>query len=432
MTKKACQFWLASVASVVVLCSRVSAGDVEELKREIELAQRCYYDGDFSGAIDACAAAKKLLANDEVRKDLYEDNVRWQAVECQVLSMQAVIRSEQGDFASAEAAIKQAKAVKGRSKEDDAWIDVANGDLLLARAGILVPVGDLGDDWQKQSKTRAAYRVRAKKFYETAREVMNDVGINTYGGDNGYRLSSRINAGLGRILSGSAAAADSGARKAMAFAKRQFDDAESDLRNTKLYSDILAPNTKWPLSLKQLLLQMEQKKLSDSDQDAIHREYSRVIQEWVRLQCDRAELAAVEAAATNAQGPQLAEAEAFFRKAKDMCVEHFGPRHPNNSRIDLSQAVFYLGRAVAARDMAKKGQGGDAREQLKAQYQSFFWDAIFVAESARKTLSDSLDRKHPLRVDALLLELTALDQGQAVASRPRQEIVEEINALLGK
>ena len=98
----------------------------------------------------------------------------------------------------------------------------------------------------------------------------------------------------------------------------------------------------------------------------------------------------------------------------------------------MSQAVFYLGRAVAARDMAKKGQGGDAQEQLKAQYQSFFWDAIFVAESARETMSDSLDRKHPLRVDALLLELTALDQGQAVASRPRQEIVEEINALLDK
>ena len=429
--KKACQFWFASVALVAILCFRVSAENSDDLKREIELAQRSYYDGDFAGAIEACAQAKKILAMDEVRKDLAEDRIRWQAVECQVLSMQAVIRSEQGDFESAEALIKQAKSVKGRSKEDDAWIDVANGDLLLARAGTLVPVGKLGDDWQKQFKTRDAYRVRAKKFYEAAREVMNDVGLDTYGGDNGYRLSSRINAGLARILAGSAAAAGSGNLKAIAFANRQFDDAESDLRNTKLYSDILAPNAKWPLSLKQLLLQMEQKKLANADQDAIHREYSRVIQEWVRLQCDRAELAAIEAAVVNAQGLQLAETEAFFRKAKDMCVEHFGPRHPNNSRIDLSQAVFYLGRAVAARDMAKQGQGGDSPEQLKAQYQSFFWDANFVADSARKTLSDALHRKHPLRVDALLLELTALDQGQAVASRPRKEIVEDLNALLG-
>ena len=125
-----------------------------------------------------------------------------------------------------------------------------------------------------------------------------------------------------------------------------------------------------------------------------------------------------------------ADAEKFFRKAKDLCDENLSPSNPLRFRLDVSQALYNVRRGDETRRLAVAAPPGPEKDRLVAAERSFFLDAGFSAQDALAEMGNGgrLKDTHPLRFEALLVELTAHDAGFPIAGRNRDAIVAALQA----
>jgi len=420
---------VAVVCLVMLECLSVgvAAAYPEELQRLFDLAEQEFFDGNFDAATQQIQEARAWIGEPKNREILAKEGFKWSAVSKNVLAFDAAIATEQGELVRAKILFESAlKSLKDMNlKGYAALVHIAAGDFEFCQVFPALEPAKLPQELQPLLSDRTQNLKRAKKHYDDADKV-----IKCWNKDNdfGKRMQARVEHGLGRCAM---------VEGEISKAKRHFQEAEAKFRDTDSFEEIIAPGVKWPKSLQQVQKALDANSaIKPQLKHQILSDYSRIITEWLRFQCDHAELEALHALKQGGGKLQFnANAEKVFRKARDLFDENLPAAHAARFRIDISQANFYLRMANEAAKLAAAEMPGLEKDRLLAAERSFFLDAAFVAQDTlalmrRRVQLGEMKDSHPLLIEALLLELAAHNAGFPLAGRGRENIIADLQARM--
>lgn len=413
-----------------------------ELQRLYEFAEQAFFKGDFADASHHVKAAREWIKEIKNRKALAAVGIPWASLQANTYAFDAWIEAEKGNEGRAEELFSQAHKALGKLVLPlfRALVDIQYGDFELSRAFLAIDDDEVPPHVREVLVKRDQRLKSASKHYRDAADVL------AYLKEEESNFAKRIKGRAEHAM----------ARCEMAFgnltaAERHLQDAERLYRAMPHFDVFVAPGVQWPKSLKQVEQELgEMKDLKPGEKVWYTTEYARTIVEWLRLHADQAEFVVKRAVERGDDpAPSRSQAEKFFRKASDLCDVNFRPDHPFRFRLDVSRGVFYVNRAKEARASGKDVPEGPEKDRALAAEKSFFLDAAFAAQEAlagMEKLRDELkqaeneDQKgkragdmlgsHPLRLEALLLELSAHDAGFPLAGRDRASIIADMEDWL--
>jgi hypothetical protein len=437
---------IAYVALLLVSSQAKAQFDLPlKFQMDLRAAESSFFGGELDKAVKCIVDARGWVKEPKNKKILAEQGFDWSIVECLAMSLHAQILCEIGSLKQAKQMLEtvdmrlEKKRKPGQRNEaflwlNDAFLDVTRGDVWYQQAYPLVDTTGLPKDLVKHFQGSKARLGKAEVYYGKALVIAEKVFKGApVTHDPVRRLLARIKAGLGRmhLTAGRPLEQQDGDLNELDKAKEFFKLADQDFRSTQSFKMLLAPHAKVPLTLQQMKQAFQEQKIAPDIAHEIESMYARIVVDCVRLNCDQAELAVSMAAMNPQPDSQHLEAEAFYQKAKDTCRTNLGQSHPVNYRIKISQANYYLTRAIESRRLA--GAAGDdavLRRRYQEAAKSFCLDAAFLAESVLREVKVKLVETHPIRLEALLLEWRAFDAGAAMGDRKKQDIVDETRNVL--
>lgn len=391
-----------------------------QLGRMFDFARAEVFEGNFDAATDQLKDIRDWIKEPHHRQELGN----WMAVQSHAESFDAWIDAEKGNLVRAKQLFDRVlKSLKHQLlPATEAEVHILAGDFDYMQAFPTIKEAKLPEDMESVRARARQHLKSAENHYEKAAAVLLKGG----GGDKWKRLAARCEHGLARC-----AMAMMGEAGGQAAIKRHLWEAEQKFRAADAFKEIIDPGAKFPKSLKRLKRDFDANKdLNPGAAQNLLSNYAMVITEWLRFRTDQAEFAVMLA---NGEGRDAAlkahaEAEMFFRKAKDLCSENLSPANPLRFRLDVSQALYYVRRVEECKKLAEATPPGPARDRIVALEKSFGHDAIFEVENAFAEMNkgDRLKKTHPLWFEALLVELTAHDAGYSIAGRDRATIIKEM------
>lgn len=408
------------VRAAVVIAAAIPAVADDDYPRELQqlfdFTEDLAYSGQFQAAKKRFEEARDWIRQPVNQLMLRDEGFHWSAVKANAEAFAGWIAAEHGYTRRADVLLDGAiKQLAGKIKYHEALVRLWAGDLELGLAMPRPRTFGIPKDLPAKVAQRLNASTLQRHFKAAAAEYAKATQVLLGNKErSGGKTAARAEQGLGVC-----AMHEQDPGPDMTAAKRHFANAERMFRSSDEFKSFLAPDVQWPSSLKQVKRDLAANKdIVAADKQAFESRYSTTVIQWLRFLCDQCEFEVKD------KGMDDGGAERFFRMAADTCTENFGLENPFRFRVEVARGNYYLAKAVEAQRRAAEAPPGPGKDRLVAAAKSYYQDAAFSAGEGLELMKGF--GPHPLKFEALLMELMAWDAGFPIRQRQRAEILADL------
>lgn len=405
---------------------------------EAEQAQDEFFEGNYDDALFRLENARKWLGEPANKAMIQQQGGDHTVQEALGLGMKAQMLAALGEGDQAQTLISLAKQKlasrrthyikKGQNAAVywlyEAFLDCVQGDIEYAKyvpPGVAenvkcLPPGVFSDDDKRLE--------RCRKHYDRAMATLDNPIKGSKGGQDDVRLQmgAKICMSHGRVLRLMAdrKTAPEDRQQLLRQAKSYYDMAEQKYRARTTWKEAIDADSKFPVSLATFeKVKQDNKDVAVSNINARKHEYVRTVIEWVYLAGDQAELTASLADLSQSDEERSNWIDATneqYKRISDLCSENFKLQHPIAHWLRLSHARFLLSLARADEALAGELEAKVKRDEalakplMQAKNRAVARRRMVARQldDARTTMEKQLSPRHPLILDATLLQLESI------------------------